>query len=289
LALELDQANGDIIANRRAYLSSEFSWKPSTRVNQWQLTALENRITGPRLELLLGLERLPTAAPSLIEQVEPFDLWFEVTPTGQVSDDPNLPTSLHWLRTYDYPVPSYRVSVQNWPRDAEQQPQSATCKVWFNPQRQTPAGLTIQRGKDFDELSQLAQRSWDLRGDALRFEEIQVEMRSVLTANGDVETQPCLLIRIAHAGQVPVRVQPTGLKFAGEQHLHYRSLGKTTAMFWPVSEEQLANVLDGFAFISPVDLKERAEEDGYHAELKLGPASTDDIVFPPLVRRSAYD
>lgn len=290
LVLELDERHGDVAANRSDYLSTNFSWKPTATVNQWQIAALENRSNGQRLELLLGLERLPTPAPSLVEQVEPFDLWFEVTPTEHVTDASQSASqsasSLHWMRTYDYPVPTYRMSVEAWPRDQNHRPLPATCQVWFNPHRHTPAGLRIQRGQDFDQLSQLEQLSWDVRGDKLQFEEIKVEQRSVLAANGDGETHPCLVVRVAQTGQYPVWVQPTGLKLAGKQHMHYHTLGKTTAMFWPVTADELHSALTGFEAISPLDLKEQAELSGYHVELKLEPAAADDVAFPPLVRRS---
>ncbi len=289
LVLELDERNGDVAANRSDFLRTDFSWKPTATVNQWLVAALENRINGQRLELLLGLERLPTPDPSLVEQVEPLDVWFEVTPTEHVADVSQPASSLHWMRTYDYPVPTYRLSVQDWPRDQNHRPLSATCQVWFNPHRHTPAGLRIQRGQDFDQLSQLEQLSWEVHGDKLQFEEIKVEQRSVLAANGDVETHPCLVVRVAQSGLYPVWVQPMGLKLAGKQHMHYHALGKTTAMFWPVTADELHSALTGFEAISPLELKEQAELAGYHVELQLEPAVADDIAFPPLVRRSAYE
>jgi hypothetical protein len=105
-----------------------------------------------------------------------------------------------------------------------------------------------------------------------------VEQHYVETRPGQRELKSCLVVRMSHAPDRPVRARPAGLGFEGEEHRYYSGAARYTGLFWPVTEEGAGKALRNLGIISVTAFKRDAEQRGYYLEMnKLGPPQANDV------------
>jgi len=299
LVLQYLQIDGKLNCQRLPFLKTDYPWKPVKNVGDWSAVALENRIDQTnKLQLLIAFEKRPETNPTAVAQYEPDDIWFDVTDR----DGRSSPAGLKSQRVYGFPVPTWKLEIENWPIDPQShRPIPPVVNVWYNPNRRQPPSAVLTRGRDYQDLSQLLGRTIDIDGVSIQLNDIQVEHRRVETSPGQFELQPCLVVRAQSkkrfvntnrdldskdnvSTQQRIRIRPTGCEFEGFQELYYGDVGKFTGIYWPIVTGEVDRSITGFDLTSITELKQDSVARGDVIQMdNLRTPSPDDVVSPPLV------
>lgn len=275
LLLQLNRGPGGVQFEQPLYSKSDFPWKPYQGAGAWRMAVLQNQqMPSGGLQMLLTLEREPYANATMLQQVGPREIWIEVTPSQKSA----APIAVEWGEQYGYPAPAWTVNVPAWPE------QSSTARMappqisaWWNPDQTLIPGAALDRNHDFRTLADLAGQTVQVGPDEATIENVRVEQHTVDDGQGNPQVQSCLVVRLSHQPDHPVIAKIAGLRTAASESRLYRSIGKATFLFWPVTQDQAEQSLQRLLLYSVNDLKAKAEERGYMLQLdRLPPPAASD-------------
>ena len=274
--------------SRPLYAQSDFPWKPAKERGNWTLAALQNQRKDKSVEMLFSLERKDDLqTPTLVQSV-PYKTWFEVTPPVDVVNV--LPAS-RWNYQPGYPAPAYSYFMPQWPsRPGTGAALKPTVRAWWNADRDPPPAVAIDRGHDFTDPRDIRNLSLVANDQEIVIESVRVENHWVDVRPADGKTdahrqvRPCLVVRLKTAPTNPVYVRLQGINPVGAEHRFYSEAGKYTAIFWPVTRDEMVIALRRIELISLAAFKRDAEERNCMIELDdlAEPQPTDERPIPPV-------
>lgn len=270
------------IGFERLLLSDEpaFANKPSREKAGWRLTLLtDQRVGDAGLNLLTTFEKTPAPDETILEQLRPRMIWYEIAPAATGTQ----PFHATWGFRANYASPVWQFQVPQWPVGAGGTPVRPVVRVWWNAGQELVPAVTFQRGTDFDSVRNLASRTLLVDGDEIRLDGVTVEDRLVETEPGLRAVRPCLVVRITHRRDKPVWADLQGIKIDGAEHRFYDQAGCYTGIFWLVSRERADEAITGLALYSVPAFKRDAQQRGLSLELTDTPVpQPDDIVPAPV-------
>jgi hypothetical protein len=168
----------------------------------------------------------------VIEQFTPKAVWFEIEPP--LVRGAKTPFHLEVCRLADRAAPTWKFYMPDPPRGASFGDQSPRLTAWWNEERDMPgrriAAEDLIEGKDLD-------------GAGTILEYIGVEPH-FFPGTSTAAPVDCLAIRLRHDPKKRVRIDR--LELGGgtlppehEEHRFYSSVGRVTALYWPVKKERL--------------------------------------------------
>jgi hypothetical protein len=286
LLLELAGSRPHFTAGRLGYANTMFPWRPTVLGDAWQTSLLAHRqATETNVEMLVALETRTDLAETppveLIELQRPADVWFEYG-----VDRPDHARMLHWKSAWGHPAPCWQLSATAGDDDHEPATAPRELRVWWTNTADGTASRALRRGHDFTKPAKLAGTTWDVNGRDVQVLRLAVDAQELPAGDGSVRRQNCLTVELQVApssiSSQLVKVRPVGLPEVGEQHQFFPEVGRYVGRFWPITSEQLENLIAGVDFVAIDQLKGEAESRGQYAELtELGPPSPTDQVPPP--------
>jgi hypothetical protein len=242
-------------------LRTDYGAWPYRRAGGWGAAVLGNS-AGPAggLSLLVGIARTPAMGEPTLRQHRPTDPWFAIRPRS--GESATIP--IRWCLDPAYPIPVYQVRLPQWPRDpATGLPASATIRGWWLPEGASAGpGIELRRGVEFRSLADLVRQSYSLAGKTVVVEDIAIERHTVETKPSVLASLGCLAIRLRCDEAQAVRVAPRGIEFEGSEHRYYAGSSRCTALFWPVTGDQLKERPEGLVLHSIAGLVPQAEAAG---------------------------
>jgi len=264
LLVQLANLGGEL--TRGIWSRDDFPGRPAARQADWRLGVLQNQRVGDTgLAMLATLEKEPVADEAVLQLVKPRECWFELTPRlGE--GEKTQPYAVRFTHLSGYPAPAWGLDSAAWPLRSETQlPAAPILRTWWSPDVE-PLGAPLIPGQ--------APR---VDGDTLDLHGIVVEKHLVEVRPGVREVRDCLVVRLGHAPDRPVRVRLGEMRVEGQEHRWYTAASKYTALFWPVPEAALKQASKGLTVWSVNAFKRDARERGYYLEMdKLGPPIAGD-------------
>jgi hypothetical protein len=247
------QTTGDDVRFERDLFANEpqFRDAPRKQEGDWVLCVpmvLDDPTRqGRQLRLMATLETTKDRKmepEGLLKQTTPRAVWWEVSPVA-AGVGPQRVTNL-----FGYPAPAWDVSVDNWPAPPSPPPR---LKVWcgaappdvakrltFTASRAEPQKTEVDDGQPVE-----VSVAWE--GYRLKTEPGMVEPPEI----------PCLVVRVKHAPNRPILIQPSDLKPTAQEHRYYGSVNYT-AVFGPLSPEKLTGGVVQLEVVSVAKLKANA-------------------------------
>jgi hypothetical protein len=259
---------------RGSYWRSEYPWKPSRAKSGWRLAVLQDQLVGAGgLEMLATLEKEPDPREDTLQMLKPRWTWLELGPAAA-----GAPYSVRWGYRASYPAPAWALSVPRWPgRPGSPELERPVLRAWWDPDQETGPPEALDRGPDFRTPADLVNRRLLVDGDEVTVRSVRVEQHTVSRA-GVRETVSCLVVRLTHPPGRPVWVRLSGLTPRGQEQRFYTAIGHSTALFWPITEEEANQGLAGLSFYSVNAFKARARARGFYVELDgLAPPAPGDL------------
>jgi hypothetical protein len=237
---------------KRGLLSDEKShrsgYQKEDDKGDWRATVMQNRVglyltesTRP-LQMEVAVEDYRNVAPrgGVLRQIRPGLIWFEM-----LAKDPVLVPSLRVSNRIASSAPYYRLEVPDWVirtggANIETDPAVPVLDVYCSTQEPRVAyTFTHEPGQP---LKESFRETPPVDGGNLVLK-AEFEERLVNPGYGDPAVKKnCLVLRVEHAVGNPVMILPPselGERLQGSEHHYFRSAGRYTAVFWPVSKAQL--------------------------------------------------
>lgn len=271
---------------RDCYGEADFQWKPFAVKSGWRATLLQNqRVDRTGLQMLLALEKQPSADETILEQIRPRQAWIEVEP----QDSAGASMVVRWHEQTGYPAPAFSIDIPDWPTlsgtTSARQPR---LRVWWNPEQPIAAQAVLQRHHDFESLAELSERTVRAGQDRVQIRYVGIEKHLVQVAPGVHQERSCLAVRITHEPEASYWVRISGLHAAGSEHRFYTEIGHYTGLFWPINHDEAHRDLNSLELVGLDRFKAEARQRGYYVELdKLAaPEPSDYRPAPPLGDKS---
>ena len=259
-------SNLDVI--RGLYASELFPFRPSRRDSrsEWTLSALQNgAVNGGGLQMPLALERTFDRKEAILQSIYPRDVWIELAPES--GERRGIATRL--LALPGYPASTWSADAMNWPSDAGSKlPAAPVLEAWWDPDRTATPVASLESGRDFRALEDLRGRKIEVAGGKRdRWRAFRWRLQTVMIDSERSGPQPCLVVRIAHPPELPVRVRLDAAGIAGSEERFYQEAGKTMALFWPITADQARASIRRLELVSLNGFKREAEQRGFHIRL----------------------
>ena len=280
LVLGLDRTDDGVLCRTLPQLESQYSQYPNQRTADWRVAVLQNRFleAEQKLALSVGIENVTTAATTNAALIRPAEVWFEV----ESKSKPGQGQPVIWSADQRYPLPVYQLQALGWKREPAEVP-PPVVRMWWSPDQATPAAVRLERGRDFQKVTELAGQSIDVNGTPVLIEAIQVQERIVAVGREQDQKRSCLVIRLKHDPQQTFWARPYGFEFEGREELSYSELGSYTGVFWPITSDEVEQVISRLCLVSLDDLKQQAEHRKCQLKLdQLSAPRADDITMPPI-------
>ena len=281
LPLELGPSAGGPDGLRRVFVTADdYGDRPSAHTDDWRMEVLQNQgLPDRRLQMLLMLEKAPGPADVVLRQLRPREVWVELDPAEAAA----APFGLRWGWLPGYEAPACSLDAMAWPnRAGADGPARPTVRAWWSPDEAEP-DAHVERGPGLPSLLGIHDLSRTAGGVTVVVESVEVERRRVEVQPGRFEPRDCLAVRLSGPPGRPFKVEPVGLNAAGQEQHFYAAAGKTTALFWPVTKEEVHDALSRLNLISLERFKKEAREKGYYLEINnlQEPARGDARPLPP--------
>ena len=149
-----------------------------------------------------------------------------------------------WRERVFYPGSVWQFDVPQWiPGPAGDRYATPVLKAWWsNPESKLQPAAEVR----FESPGKLGDLPRGVRlgeGKTVTIESIGLENHRVEVAPGEpTQLKPCLVVRLAFAGDSPCLVDPAsliGLQIVGHEHRVYSRAGKYTGLFWPVNPSRV--------------------------------------------------
>jgi len=252
---------------RGLYASELFPFRPSRRDvrSEWILSALQNGAgSGWGLQMVLALERTFDRREAILQSIYPREVWIELAPES--GERRGIATRLVALP--GYPASTWSADAMNWPSDAVSKlPAAPVLEAWWDPDRPATPEASLKSGRDFQALDDLGGRMIEVAGGRVVVESVFMETQTVMIDSERSGQQPCLVVRVAHPPELPVRVRLDAAGIAGSEERFYQEAGKTMTLFWPITSDQAATAIRRLELVSLNDFKRGAEQRGFHVRL----------------------
>lgn len=277
LLLRIGQQSGQLNFQRMLYSQTDYGWKPWRENNGWRLSVLQNQqLPNEAMQMLIALEQQPAPNETYLRMPKPQELWLEVQPR-----DDKQSRSTRWGYSSEYPAPTWSVDIAGWPRDATMEsPIRPLVNVWWCPDQPAPAAVTLLRNRDYNSLDDLTNLKVQALSAEVMIDQVAMETHIVEVSPGVREERACLAVRMSLPESSPYWVRPQGISFAGSEHRYYEGTNKYTGLFWPVTADEAAKVLNGFGLISLAEFKAEAERRGFATTMNSLPAPNPDDSRP---------
>lgn len=283
LLIQLGATPGGYAFQRLSYAQSVYPWRPWETSAGWRLSLLQNQLLdNNNAQMLVTLEQPPAGSGATrIMQLRPAKVWFEVSPKFQQNS-----VRSRWSYQPGYPAPAYSLDVGPWPTNAtDGSAAPPNLKVWWSPDNDSPGSVRLVRNQDFKGLYDLAGKQVNVSGITVTIEEATVEERTVVTSPGNMKQQSCLVMRLKFPPGNAVWARADGMMLAGGQDMLFNDIGRATCVFWPVTRDQVDEMLSGWTLTSLNTFKQRAEQRGYMLDMDNLPAPSPEDYRP----RSVFD
>ncbi len=283
LLLQLGRGPDGVQFGTVNYSTTEFPWKPFRENACWRMAVLQNQQTPANgLQMLVTLEQKPQFGESTLQMIAPRELWMEVEPANRKEA---RSVAVRWGSQYGYPAPAWSVNAASWPQDTAAAklipPQVA---VWWNPDQTLVPSASLDRGHDFRNLEDLRGQQLQVGQQDVTVEGVDVEEHLVEVSTGQREPRYCLVVRVRHEPRQTIVMSVAGISTAASESRMYRDIGRTTALFWPVTRDEAAQSLTRLKFYSVDEFKARAEQRGFFLKMDAlpSPAASDSRPLPYL-------
>ncbi len=258
-------------AIRGLYSSELFPFRPSRRDSrsEWTLAALQNgAASGGGLQMVVALERTFDRKEAILQSICPREVWIELAPES--GERRGITTRLVALP--GYPASTWSADALDWPIDAVSKlPAAPVLEAWWDPDRLATPEAALKSGRDFQALDDLRGRKIEVAGGRVIMESVSMEIQTVMIDSERSEQQPCLVVRVAHPPELPVRVRLDAAGIAGSEERFYQEAGKTMTLFWPMTSDQAPAAIHRLELLSLNGFKREAEQRGFHVRLdRLG-------------------
>ncbi|MFO0850726.1 MAG: vWA domain-containing protein [Gemmataceae bacterium] len=256
----------------RALLADDYPGRPGADRGGWRLTVPQVQRRGEGVQALAWLEKRFDAAETQLQMLRPRAVWFDLTTTG-------TPAAVTWHAVPGYAAPAWGFAAPAWPPA----PARPTLRAWWNPDHEAVVAGRLDRGADFDALADLADRPLTIDGEVVAVR-AAVEPHVVNLAPDRRGSRPCLVVRVAHGPDNPVRVRVRGVRFEGSSLWQYPGAGETTAVFWGGDADRAGETLQAIEIISLRAFRREADRRGFAATLDALPAPdpADERPRPPV-------
>jgi hypothetical protein len=239
---------------------------------------------GNQLALTATLERprdRSAGQDGNLQQTRPGFVWWEVTPKSG-----EKPTTVRVAERPQLPAPAWDVTVAGWPGSptnyrpagvkawANVAPPPAAYELKIDPARLAAGVVPLEvDGPDGKVQVFASLEDWQLKADF---------------KPGPPAPVSCLVLRIQHPDKKPVFVRPAGFDFTAYEQRYYPPSAAVTAVFGPVTRDQLDARLQG----RPLELElvsvERFKAAAPAVGLELEPAVNEQpLVDPPKLGEDA--
>jgi hypothetical protein len=266
--------------------------------DRWVLTVFQNQLRLPErsLDMMVTLENVSGKAPkpdSILRQVQPRVTWLELKPPQG-----NTNFAVRWGNLLGYPAPAWSLHVPRWPpRRGRAEAARPELEAWW--MTEAPAAATLEWTRD-EGLERAFRGTKDLGSGGnvkIAIDSVGFETRRVQSAP-DVQPRDghCLVIRARYPKGHEIWLEPIGLNLEGQNSLlcqehHYDEMaGQYTCVFWPLTEDQARNQLEGLKVVLVEEFKRAALHIGMRLEQSPSPDDTrpnpvTDLVPPKIGRR----
>ncbi len=277
LLVELGTTPRGYAFNRLGYGQTVYPWRPWQSAGGWRLSLLQNQLLeNNHAQMLVTLEQPASEGGTRISQQRPAQVWFEVAP--QFSQ---APVRTKWHYQPGYPAPAYSLDVGPWPTSSGSGAATPPCvRAWWSPDNDQPNSVKLVRNHDFKGLYDLADKQVTVAGADVTIEEATLEERMVQVSPGVTKKQSCLVIRLQFPPGQAVWARPDGVPTAGGQDLIFEDIGRSTSVFWPVTRDQVDEMLAGWTLTSLAAFKQRAAQRGYMLDMDSLPAPSPEDYRP---------
>jgi hypothetical protein len=248
-------------------------------VNGWRAAVLGERATDSGgISLLATLEKRPDFRETVLEEIRPRAVWWEMTPSTEGL------AAVRWYSAAGYPAAATILESPLWPGEPPGSVGRPLLRVWWSPDQEFPPSGAFDRGADFQKLSDLSERTLVLEDDTVRLGTVAIEDHPVEVRPGVREERSCLVVRVHHSLGQPIWVAQRGLTPEGAEHRYFPEANASTSLFWPVTEATAKAGLQRLAFVSVKAFKQEATRRGFVAEFRdLGlPDPAGRLPSPPL-------
>ena len=266
-----DSSSFDVI--RGLYSSELFPFRPSRRDrrSEWTLSALQNcAVNGGGLQMVLALERSFDRREAILQSIYPREVWIELAPES--GSRQGIATRL--MAIPGYPASTWSAEAMNWPSVAGSKlPAAPVLEAWWDPDRPATPVASLVSGRDFRALEDLRGRKTEVTGGkVIVVESVSLETHTVMIDSERSAQQPCVVVRIAHPHDFPVRVRLDALGIAGSEERFYqeadKTMAKTMSLFWPITSDQPPAAIRRLELVSLNGFKREARERGFHIRLE---------------------
>jgi hypothetical protein len=273
--------DGRLALSRVGYAATDHPTRPHVDKQDWRLSLLQDQRRGVGLRSLATLERNFDPAERTLQVVRPKGVWYDLSPAGVDA----AATAVTWNAEFGYPAPAWALASPEWPAGmGTGAPARPTVRAWWNPDQEAEIAGRFDRGVDFQSVSELTGRSLFVDGDEVHIESVTAEEHVVDVSEGQRARQKCLVVRVIHGVDNPVRIGVRGVPFVGQSLWQYPAVGRTTAVFWPVPAAAVGADLTAVELISLRAFRREAEQRGFFATLSdlPPPDPADEAPRPPL-------
>jgi hypothetical protein len=266
---------------RGLYASELFPLRPSRRdaLSGWMLSAIQNRtLDAGGLETLVALEKTYDRQEAILQSIYPRDVWIDLAPES--GDRSRIATRVVALP--GYPASVWSVDAANWPAGAESKvPAAPVVEAWWDPDRAAPPDVSLEPGRHFGSLDELRGRTFEIADERVTIESLSIETRTVMINPQSRAERPCLVVRMAHPRDRAIRVRLDAAGIAGSEERYYMKVGKSMALFWPMTSDQALTAIRRLDLVTVHGFKREAERRGFHIRLDgLGPPASGDVRPP---------
>jgi hypothetical protein len=239
--------------------------------------------------MVVALERIFDRREQILQSIYPRDLWLELTSEDRGSH--GLATRL--VELPGYPATTWMADTIHWPSaPSSGLPDSPVLEAWWDPDRNATPDASLTYVRDFLALEELRGRPIDIDGATVTIESVSLEDRTVMIDSERTAERPCLVVRVAHPRNVPVRVRVDVAGMEGSEERFYQEAGKTTLVCWPFTRDQDLATIRRLDFVLLNGFKRGAERRGFHIRLDgmgqpMAGSPTPPIVDTGPIRRGA--
>lgn len=249
-------ADGDrLILNRSAAgtltqwptIDQQFRWCPQRRTGRWTIAMSPQPVSASAITARQLVLWAPSAGGSLAIQ-RPGELWIEAR-----DGDRTLP--IRWQTNHDLSSAAYDLAIQ---AATTGQPQ---LNVWVSDRTASSAGALVRK-QDFWHLQDLAPANWQLSEGEIQLKSATIETHDVADRSGNLQPQPCLVLRGSGPRSIAFRMRTRGLAFEGQDEQCFTELGQFTLRQWPVTQADVERSLQAVELILVDQVQRDTERSG---------------------------
>jgi hypothetical protein len=234
------------------------------------LSALRSTFDPTRgIQMTVALERTYDSRELILQQLYPRDVWLELMPDGATRQ---RRPGVRFISQTGFPAAVWSADAISWPfLPGSSLPTAPVIEAWWAPDRPAEPDASLEFGRDFESFDDLRGKLIKVNGVDVKIESVGIEDRHVMIESNRKAIKSCLVARIAHSRETPVRLRVDAAATEGTEESLYEEAGKTMLVCWPFTRDRPISTIRHIHFVLLNHFKQDAEARGFHIRLdRLG-------------------